>query len=222
MSGNLPRQKAEPDGPGEVNVLNGEECFERQIGFLIEVDKLKQVLRQTWLMDRSRRENDAEHSWHLAVMAIVLCEYAADGPVDLPRVLKMLLLHDVVEIDAGDTFAYDEVGAEDKAERETAAADRLFGMLPSDQAAEFRELWEEFEARRSAEARFAAALDRLQPILHNYQTNGKAWQEHGVCAQQVIDRNEHMAEGAPRLWEFAKTLIEDAVRQGFLQADATE
>jgi putative hydrolase of HD superfamily len=128
------------------------------------------------------------------------------------------LIHDVVEIDAGDTFAYDEVGALDKAEREEAAAERLFGLLPDDQAVELRGIWQEFEARQSPEARFAAALDRLQPILHNYQTRGKAWTEHGITAEQVIARNKHIAEGSPRLWEYAEGLIRDAVAQGFLAA----
>jgi len=200
--------------------LSCDERFENQISFITEVDSLKRVLRQTWLMDGSRRENDAEHSWHLAVMALVLSEHSIDKSVDLPRVVKMLLIHDVVEIDAGDTFAYDEVGAKDKEEREAAAAERLFGLLPSDQATEFRTLWEEFEARRSPEARFAAALDRLQPILHNYKTRGKAWRKHGITAEQVIARNQHLAEGAPRLWEFAKTIIGTAVREGFLAGDA--
>ena len=202
--------------------LTSDDRLASQIGFLVELDKLKQVLRQTWIMDRSRRENDAEHSWHLAVMAIVLKEYAADESVDLAKVLKMLLIHDVVEIDAGDTFAYDTEGEKDKAERETAAAERLFGMLPRDQAAELRDLWEEFEARQTPESRFAAALDRLQPILHNYQTHGKAWRHHGISVDQVIARNRHMAEGAPRLWDFTESLIADAVKQGYLAGEAAE
>lgn len=202
--------------------LTSDNRLASQIGFLVELDKLKQVLRQTWIMDRSRRENDAEHSWHLAVMAILLKEYAADESVDLAKVLKMVLIHDVVEIDAGDTFAYDTEGEKDKAERETAAAERLFGMLPADQAVELRDLWEEFEARQTGESRFAAALDRLQPILHNYQTQGKAWRQHGISVDQVIARNRHMAEGAPRLWAFTESLIEDAVKQGYLAGEAVE
>jgi len=204
-----------------VAELNCDQRFEKQIGFVLEIDKLKRVLRQTWLLDSSRRENDAEHSWHLAVMALVLSEYASEKSVDLPKVLKMLLIHDVVEIDAGDTFAYDELGATDKEEREALAAERLFGMLPSDQAADFRDLWEEFEARRSCEARFANALDRLQPILHNYKTQGKAWKKHGISAEQVIARNQTMAGGAPRLWAFAQRIIESAVKEGVLEDDAT-
>lgn len=188
----------------------------QQIRFVVEIDKLKHVLRQTWLMDQSRRENSAEHSWHLSVMAIVLAEYAAGRGIDMLRVLKMALLHDLVEIDAGDTFVYDDRGARDKQEREQRGAERIFGMLPLDQAHEFRRLWEEFEARRTDESRFAAALDRLQPILHNYYTRGKAWREHGVTSDKVRARNAHMAEGAPRLWNYAAELIATAVARGDL------
>ena len=196
--------------------LDARQRVERQLDFLLELDRLKTVLRQTWLTDGSRRENDAEHSWHIAVMAIVLAEHSADPGIDLLKVLKMLLIHDVVEIDAGDTFAYDEVGALDKEKRERAAAERIFGMLPDEQSAAFRDLWEEFEARRSPEARFAAGLDRLQPILHNYHTQGKAWLAHGITARQVVARNQHMAEGAPRLWDYARGIIDEAVARGYL------
>lgn len=188
----------------------------QQIEFIVEIDKLKQVLRRTWLTDKSRRENDAEHSWHLGMMAILLVEHAQQPQLDLLRVLKMVLIHDLVEIDAGDTFAYDEAGARDKAERETAAAARIFGLLPSDQAAELRALWEEFEARQTPEAKYAAALDRFQPMLHNRRTQGKAWQEHGITADQVITRNRHMAEGAPALWDYARQFVADAVAKGYL------
>src|SRR5262249_50705513 len=143
----------------------------RQIAFIIEIDKAKQVLRQTLLMDGSRLENDAEHSWHLAVMALLLAEYAGEA-VDLLRVLKMVLIHDLVEIDAGDTFVYDVEALATRREREERAADRIFGLLPADVEEEFRALWEEFEAQATPEARFAAALDRLQPLLHNYHTGG--------------------------------------------------
>ena len=189
----------------------------RQIQFLLEIDKLTAILRQTWLTDQSRRENDAEHSWHLAVMAVVLSEYAAGENLDLLRVVKMALVHDLVEIDAGDTFVYDDVGALDKSHREQQAADRIFSILPPDQAAEFRGLWEEFEARNTPEARYAAALDRLQPMLHNYYTQGRAWREHGVRSHQVLTRNRHMADGAPELWQYAQELIRDAVEKGYLQ-----
>jgi putative hydrolase of HD superfamily len=188
----------------------------RQIEFLVEIDRLKTVFRQTWLTDGSRRENDAEHSWHLAVMAVLLAEYAAEPALDLLRVVKMVLVHDLVEIDAGDTFVYDDTASANKREREQKAAERVFRILPPDQADEVRRLWEEFEVRRTPEARFAAALDRLQPILHNYHTQGKAWREHGITSERVIARNRHMAQGAPRLWQYAESLIRDAVESGYL------
>lgn len=186
-----------------------------QLGFVLEVEKLKQVFRQTLLPGDHRRENDAEHSWHLSLMAIVLVEYAA-AEVDLLKVLEMLLIHDIVEIDAGDTFAYDVAGNADKAQREQRAADRLFGLLPADQAQAYRALWDEFEQRQSAEARYAAALDRLQPLLLNFHTDGVAWQRHEIKKAQVIAYNEHIAEGAPALWELARKLIDAAVAKGIL------
>ena len=188
----------------------------QQVGFLVEVDKLKHILRQTWLMDQSRRENDAEHSWHVSLLAVLLIEHAAEPGLDLLRVVKMLLIHDLVEIDAGDTFVYDEVGARDKAEREQRAAGRIFGLLPPDQEMAIRSLWDEFEARQTAEARYAAALDRFQPVLHNYFTQGKAWRQHGITSGQVLTRNRHMAEGAPALWEHVQTLVREAVEKGYL------
>jgi putative hydrolase of HD superfamily len=190
--------------------------LEQQIAFLLEIDRLKQVLRQTLLLDRSRRENSAEHSWHLAVMALLLAEYAAQ-PVDVLHVVKLVLVHDIVEIDAGDTFVYDEVAEHDKAERERQAAERIFALLPPVQAAELRAAWEEFEARTTPEAQFAAALDRLQPLLHNCHTQGHTWQQHGVRLQQVLERNRHIAEGAPLLWAYVERLIYAAVEQGFLR-----
>ena len=189
--------------------------LEAQLGFVLEVEKLKQVFRQTLLLGDHRRENDAEHSWHLSVMAVLLVEYAA-AEVDLLKVLKMLLIHDVVEIDAGDTFVYDVAANEDKAQREQQAADRLFGLLPADQASAYRALWDEFEQRQSAEARYATALDRLQPLLLNFYADGAAWQRHGIKKAQVIAYNEHIGEGAPALWECARKLIDAAVAKGFL------
>ncbi len=188
----------------------------RQIEFLVEIDKLKQVYRQTWLMDQSRLENDAEHSWHLAVLAVVLAEYAAGPDLDLVKVLKMVLIHDLVEIDAGDTYAYDTDSQRDQAQRERKAADRLFHILPPDQAAEFRAYWDEFDARETPEACYAAALDRLQPLLHNYHTQGKAWREHGITSDRVFERNSPAADGAPVLWQYAEGLIRDAVEKGYL------
>jgi putative hydrolase of HD superfamily len=188
-----------------------------QLRFVLEIDKLKTVLRRTWILDRSRRENSAEHSWHLAIMAILLAEYGPPG-VDLMRVLKMVLVHDLVEIDAGDTFCYDPAGALDQEDRERRAADRIFALLPHDLGGELRSLWEEFETRDSPEARFAAALDRLQPVLHNIVTEGGTWREHQVTRDQVVGRNRLIADGAPVLWEHARALIEDAVERGLLKS----
>ena len=196
--------------------------LERQIAFVREVDKLKRIKRQTLLMDASRQENDAEHSWHLALMAVVLSEYADGGNVDVARVIRMVLVHDLVEIDAGDTYCYDEAGNRDKAQRELAAADRLFNLLPPDQAAEIRSLWEEFEAARTPEARFANALDRLQPLMHNAFTRGAMWQRHGIVSSQVVARNRRIGDGAPDLWAFARELIEEAVRKGHLARENAE
>src|SRR5690625_1273899 len=188
----------------------------QQIEFIVEVDRAKRVLRRTLLMDKSRRENDAEHSWHIAVMALILSEYAAEK-IDLFRTIKMLLIHDIVEIDAGDTFTYDEAANEDKAEREQAAAKRIFALLPADQAAEMHALWEEFEAKETPEARFATAMDRLQPLIHNYRTDGATWQEYDVPEAAVLARNRHMEQGAPALWQFAQAMIDDAVARGILR-----
>ncbi len=188
----------------------------QQIQFIAEIDRLKHILRQTWLLDASRRENDAEHSWHIAVMALLLVEHA-EAPVDLSRVVKMLLIHDVVEIDAGDTFIYDTAGHADKDEREQRAAERIFGLLPPDQAAELRALWDEFEARDSAEARYAAAIDRLQPLMHNYLTQGKAWHAHGVTADQVLAMNRpRIGAASAALWQAAERMIAESVAKGWL------
>lgn len=188
----------------------------QQIQFIIEIDKLKGILRQTLLTDESRRENSAEHSWHLAMMAILLAEYAPASDVDVLRVIKMLLVHDLVEIDAGDTFCYDVQGNQNKAAREVLAATRLFGMLPEEQGAELRSLWEEFEAQETTAAQFAAALDRLQPLLHNQQTRGGTWRIHGISRDQVLRRMHPVKDGAPALWPLVETVIEDAVVAGYL------
>ena len=189
----------------------------QQLDFIVRMDALKQVFRQTVLPGDRRPENDAEHSWHLALMAMILREYAA-GDVDVPRVMSMHLIHDLVEIHAGDTFAYDEAGHADKEERERAAADRIFALLPADQGADLRALWDEFEARETVDARYAAALDRLQPLLLNYHTDGTAWKKHGVRHAQVVARNQHIEEGAPALWAFARQLIDAARDEGKLDA----
>jgi putative hydrolase of HD superfamily len=188
-----------------------------QLQFLIELDKLKHVLRRSYLADGSRRENSAEHSWHVALLALVLAEHAP-RPLGTMRVVAMMLVHDIVEIDAGDTFVYDLAGQAQKAEREQAAATRLFGLLPPDQAARLRALWDEFEAGVTSEAKFAAGIDRLMPLLHNYLAEGRTWREHGVTRDQVLAANRHMAAGAPALWAFAERLIDDAAAKGYLQS----
>lgn len=188
----------------------------RQLQFILEIDKLKGIVRQSYLLDQSRRENSAEHCWHLAVMAMLLAEHANE-PVDVGRVIEMVLVHDIVELDAGDVYIYDEAGAAGKAEREKQAADRIFVMLPPDQGRWLRARWEEFEACSSPEARFAAALDRMMPMMHNYYTRGKSWQEHGIRSDRVTARNSHIQEGSKALWQEAKRLIDDAVKEGFLK-----
>ena len=190
--------------------------FQKQIEFIIEVDKLKHVLRQTILMDRSRRENSAEHSWHIALLVFLLAEYSRETDIDLFHVMKMLVIHDLVEIDAGDTYCYDDKGRQDQAQREEIAADRVFGLLPSDQAKEFRALWDEFEKRETAESRFANAMDRVQPFLHNYFTNGQTWQANKINSRQVHERMRPVKDGAPEFWDYVNNLIEDAVKKGIL------
>ena len=189
--------------------------FEKQIAFIMELDKIKQITRQTYLSDASRKENDAEHSWHLAVMAFVLADHANER-IDVLKTIKMALLHDVVEIDAGDTYAYDTAGNETKRERELAAADRIFGLLPDAQRDEYRGLWDEFEAMETAEARFANMLDKVQPLLLNDASGGRSWEEHGVKKSQVMARNERTHEGSEELWAYAKRLIEKNVEKGRL------
>ena len=190
--------------------------FKRQIGFILEADQLKSTLRRTVLMDRSRHENAAEHSWHIALLALVLSEYAAGDAIDIFRVVKMLLVHDLVEIDAGDTYCYDEAGRQDQALREIKAADRIFNILPEDQAQSFLELWKEFEARETPESRLANALDRVQPFLHNYYTEGQTWQENNIKSSQVVSRMQPVADGSPLLWSYVSALINDAIDRGFL------
>jgi len=191
------------------------ERFYKQIDFLLELDKLKTIQRRSYLTNGNRRENSAEHSWHLAVMALLLSEYS-NFPIDIIKVLKMVLIHDIVEIDAGDTYCYDNIGNSFKDVREKRAANRIFGMLPLDQAEEFRSLWEEFEAGETPESKFAAVLDRLMPLLHNYHTQGRSWKEHGVTKSQVFERNSHVVEGSLVLGEYIQNIIEDAAARGYL------
>lgn len=191
------------------------ERLERQIRFILEADKMKNICRQTLVLHEDRAENDAEHSWHLALMAFLLAEYSNE-PVDVCKVMKMVLVHDIVEIDAGDTYCYDTDGNKTKREREEKAADRLFGLLPDDQGKEMRELWEEFERCDTAESKFAAALDRMQPLMLNYTKGGISWKTHNVKYPQVIGRNEKTHEGSEELWSFAKSLLDEAKKSGIL------
>ena len=206
-------QSGEETKTGEELLIESER-FKSQIEFILEVDKLKQIQRRTLLLDRSRRENSAEHSWHIALSVLVLSEYAEEDNLDLLQVIKLLLVHDLVEIDADDTYCYDEVGGQDQKEREMKAADRIFNILPKDQADSFRALWNEFEA---GETRFANALDRLQPLLHNYFTRGYTWQQYGIRKEQVIARMQPVDKGSHLLWDYVANLIDDAVKQGYLK-----
>ena len=194
------------------------ERLEKQMEFILEVDKVKKIVRQTYLSDASRKENDAEHSWHLALMAVLLKEYSNEE-VDLAKVIPMVLIHDLVEIDAGDTYAYDEAGAKTKRERETKAADRIFGLLPSDQGTWLRELWEEFEAYETAEAKFAHVLDNCQPLFLNDASNGKSWEEHQVKKSQIYKRNRKTGEGSEVIWEYMKELVDKHIALGHVIDD---
>jgi putative hydrolases of HD superfamily len=201
-----------------IAALAGDGALADRLRFVVELDRLKAVLRRTVVTDGSRRENSAEHSWHLAVMALVLAEHAAE-PVDPLRVTQLLLVHDVVEIDAGDTFVYDRDGQRTKAEREARAANRLFGLLPPAQARELRAAWEEHESGTTPEARFARSLDRLQPLLLNHASEGAAWREHDITADRVRAVNAPIGDGAPALWDVAQRVIDDAVARGWLAPD---
>jgi putative hydrolase of HD superfamily len=196
--------------------------LKRQIEFIVEADKLKEIFRQTENTQSRRAENDAEHSWHLCLCVMVLAEHANSPTLDVLRVLKMLIIHDLVEIDAGDTFAYDTVRMADQHEREARAAERIFGLLPAGQAEDFRALWDEFEAKLTPEAKFASAIDRFQPMLLNVRTAGAAWQRHGVTQDRVLARNAHIVEGSERLWEYAAAMIDEAVQAGHLAPAASK
>jgi len=178
----------------------------RQIAFLLEADKLKGVLRRSYLTHGERRENSGEHSWHTALLTMILAEYS-NRSIDVCKVIRMMLIHDLVEIDAGDTFIYDAAGNAAKAEREQAAAERVFGLLPDDQRDAVRQLWEEFELQRTPEAKFANAVDRLMPVLHNYFTGGRSWRENNITQEQALAKNRKIADGARELWEVARSLI---------------
>lgn len=189
------------------------ERLRKQMQFIMEIDKLKKITRQSYISDGSRKENDTEHSWSLAMMCMILSEYANEE-IDLLHAMKMVLIHDIVEIDAGDTYAYDNVGNATKREREEKAADRIFGLLPDDMAKEMRDLWEEFEALETKEAKFAKVMDNVQPLMLNDATDGRAWREHKVRKEQVMGRNATTHEGSEEIWEFAKELIDKNVAKG--------
>ncbi|MBQ4626565.1 MAG: HD domain-containing protein [Clostridia bacterium] len=190
--------------------------IKNQIAFIIEIDEMKRILRMNLHADGSRRENDAEHSWHLAVMAMLLEEYCADK-VDVARVIKIALVHDLVEVYAGDTFAYDAKGYEDKEEREKQSADKLFGMLEPEQGAYFRALWDEFEAKETPESRYANAVDRLQPLLLNYLTDGHTWKLGDVHAPQILKRMDIIRTATPELWHIVEGIIETSIEKGILK-----
>lgn len=187
--------------------------LEQQLQFILEIDKVKKIIRQTPLSDASRKENDAEHSWHIALMAYLLQEYAEE-PVEVSKVMLMVLIHDLVEIDAGDTYAYDEEGAKTKDERERKAADHIFGMLPEDQGMYLKALWEEFEAYETAEARYAHLLDNFQPLLLNDAAGGISWTEHQVKKSQIYKRNEKVEETSATIWKCMQDKIDKHIQAG--------
>ena len=189
----------------------------KQIEFIREIDKLKNIKRRSYITDKSRKENDAEHSWHIAVMALILKEYADDKDIDTAKVLSMLLIHDIIEIYAGDTFIYDEEGKKEQEKREKEAADKIFSLLPDDQKNEFRSLWDEFEKKESREALFAKSMDRLHPLLLNYYAEGTTWKEHDVSSEMVRKINSEISGGSSVLWDYAQGIISDAVDKGYLK-----
>ncbi len=192
------------------------ERLRQQLRFIAEADKLKHIFRQSYLSDQSRRENDAEHSWHLCLMVLLLAEHSNFQNLDTLKVLKMVIIHDIVEIDAGDTYIYDEEAKRTQVEREAQAAERLFGLLPQDQSQAFHDLWIEFETEASNEAKFAKAIDRLHPMMLNYLAEGKTWTEHGVTEDQVRTVNRKIEDGSASLWNYTDSLIRDAVAKGWL------
>ncbi|WP_406242479.1 HD family hydrolase [Tissierella carlieri] len=187
----------------------------KDIEFIVELDKMKSILRQTSLINEDRREDDAQHSWHISVMAMILGEYSNEK-IDICKVIKMLLTHDLVEIFAGDTFCYDKVGNEDKKERENLAAEKIFGMLEEDKGRELRGLWDEFEDGKTSEALFAASMDRLQPMLSNYYNNGGTWKKFNVAKEDIYKRIAPVKKSSDELWSFVENMIEDAYDKGLI------
>jgi len=194
--------------------------FQKQLEFIFEIDKVKSIIRKTKLFDGSRLENDAEHSWHLALMAITLSEYANEK-IDLLRVVKMVLIHDLVEIDAGDVFVYDKARA-DQYEKEEIAAQRIFGILPQDQFQEYHEIWKEFENKNTIESKFANALDRIEPLLQNYKNKGASWKDNKISINTVLNRNEPVSHGSEYLWDRVKEILNECISLGYLKNEYTE
>jgi putative hydrolase of HD superfamily len=193
----------------------------KQISFIKEIDKLKYIQRKTKLFHSNRHENDAEHSWHLAMMAVVLAEHS-DKPIDILKVLKMVLIHDIVEIDAGDTFIYDTTKSHSNTEEELLAAKRIFGLLPAEQAKEFIAIWEEFEEGTSDEAKFAKSMDRLEPLLQNTSNNGGTWAEFDVSYEKVYEKKKAIKNGSTSIWNYAKNLLDESVERGILAKQTEE
>jgi putative hydrolase of HD superfamily len=205
-----PRERREAESPGQKSEQRIEQRIEQQLAFVVEADKLKNVLRRTLLTDGSRQENSAEHSWHLALTAMVLEEHAP-APVNTAKILRMLIVHDVVEIDAGDTFAFDTAGNATKEQRERSAADRIFGLLPRGLHAELRSLWEEFEEAATLEARFANAVDRIQPLLQNRETRGGSWRIHNLSREQILARMDPIRTALPGLWPMVIATVDEFI-----------
>jgi putative hydrolases of HD superfamily len=198
----------------DIDAIVDNERFRQQISFLIEVDKIKNVIRKTRNFDNKKFENDAEHAWHLCMFAIILSEYANEK-LDIVKILKMVLIHDLVEIDTGDTLVYD-VNTVEKGRKENECAERLFGSLPDDQYIELMRIWEEFEARITPESKFAHAIDRLEPVMQNYVDDGFTWKQHSITADKVYNVNRKIQDGSRYLWEFAKRIIDESVASGNL------
>lgn len=191
--------------------------LEKQVRFILEIDKLKHIMRQNYLADGTRKENDAEHSWHLAVMVVLLAEHSSYKNLDISKVIKMVLIHDLVELYVGDTYCYDVKANIGKYEREKESAKKVFGLLPSDQAKEFTALWEEFEERKTPEANFSAGMDRFQPLLLNYTSNGKSWIEHDIPQSKVLERAKPIKESSAIIGDYMDSLIKDAADRGYLK-----